>query len=121
MAVSMGLPRSRPACATVFVFVSTRCPCAGAYGGRLIELSRDYSERDVRFFLVFSNAAEFADEVRAYVARRQIPLETVKDAEGMLQRDPGQSRTPDGGDFLGCGQQDLLSRPDSTTTGTHPA
>src|SRR5262249_25130863 len=58
--------------ATVFIFGSTRCPCADGYTSRLVRLAEDYGPRQVRFFLVFSAPGVARKEIEAYTRSRRI-------------------------------------------------
>lgn len=80
--------------ATVLVFSSARCPCADGYTERLIALAREFAGRGTRFFLVFSNAAESAEEVERYVAARGFPFAAVRDETGALAHRLGARATP---------------------------
>lgn len=80
--------------ATAFIFASTRCPCSGGYAGRLAELSRECGSRGARLFMVLSNRAERAAEVRAYVSARGLPFPAVRDAAGALATRLGARSTP---------------------------
>src|SRR5207302_1316331 len=49
--------------ATVFLFVSIQCPVANIYTPRIVDLSKSYQSKGVRFYLVDSNSQDSATAV----------------------------------------------------------
>jgi len=65
--------------ATVFVFTSLECPIAVRYVPRLAQLAKEYSVKDVAFFLVNANVADDAASLAKWGKERKLTLPLVKD------------------------------------------
>lgn len=79
---------------SVFVFLSTVCPLAKRYTGRLNRLHEAYADRGVRMFAVFPNADETDESIRAYLEAVQFEFPSVRDVSGYLAKRLGATMTP---------------------------
>jgi mono/diheme cytochrome c family protein/peroxiredoxin len=78
----------------VFVFLSSECPLAQAYGPRLARLRADFASRGVALFGVYANADETPEGVAEYAKKWKIEFPLVKDEHGYLARRLGATMTP---------------------------
>lgn len=91
----------RPEGTTVVVFTCNHCPYALAWHDRIVDVSRDYSERGVRFLLVNPNDDE-RYPTDSYEAMKQRvaadggwPLPYLRDESQEVARAYGARTTPD--------------------------
>ena len=70
--------------AAVLVFVSPGCPLGDKYLPRLGELAKEYQSKGVLFFGVASGAGETADELKTWVAERQVTIPILHDEGNKL-------------------------------------
>ena len=54
---------------TVVIFIATQCPVSNSYNQRMIDLSKDYTSKNVKFIFVNANRSEGAAEVREHAKR----------------------------------------------------
>jgi len=80
--------------ATVFAFVSVKCPLANLYVPKLVELEKAYRNRGVRFVAVYPNDVDTTDLVASHMYDRDVPFLAVKDFGQKLAREIGVRRTP---------------------------
>ena len=78
----------------VFVFLATECPVAQRYTTRLKRLHTEFAPKNTTFIAVYANENDTLEDVRAYTAKADSPLQTVKDATGTLARRLGATMTP---------------------------
>lgn len=83
------------ALAVVFVFLSTECPIANAYSPRLAALYKAYRGRGVRFFGVYPNRHEGAEDVKRHAGERGFTFPLVRDDGPLLARRLGATVTPE--------------------------
>lgn len=81
--------------ATVFIFVATDCPNSNTYAPILARLYRDYSERGVAFYNIYSDPAETAETVRKHDADYLVPYPALLDPHQTLARQTGARSTPE--------------------------
>jgi thiol-disulfide isomerase/thioredoxin len=98
--------------ATVFIFVGTDCPNSNTYAPLLARLYRDYSERGVAFYNVYSDPAETADTVRKHDADYLVPFPALLDPHQTLARQTGARSTPEAVMFAPDGQELYRGRVD---------
>ncbi|MBI3818014.1 MAG: redoxin domain-containing protein [Planctomycetes bacterium] len=67
--------------ATVIAFTSVRCPVAAVLAPRLVEISKEYGEKGVRFLFIDSNPGETADEFAEFAKNVQIKENALRDPE----------------------------------------
>ncbi len=78
----------------LFVFVSTTCPLAKRYTGRLNRLHDEYAERGLRMFAVFPNADETREGITAFLKTVKFAFPAVPDVGGYLTSRLGATMTP---------------------------
>lgn len=66
--------------ATVFVWWSSTCPCAGRYEKRVLDLRARHPEKQLGVYAIVSNADETMDEARAEALRRGFDIPMYFDA-----------------------------------------
>ena len=81
--------------ATVFIFVATDCPNSNTYAPVLARLYREFSQRGVAFFNVYSDPAETAATVGKHDADFQVPFDALLDPHQILARETGATNTPE--------------------------
>ncbi|MFY9489119.1 MAG: thioredoxin family protein [Solirubrobacterales bacterium] len=86
--------------ATVVVFTCNHCPYALAWEERLLQVARDYADRDVRMLAINPNDASIkpADSFEKMVERateRSWPIPYLRDASQDVARAYGALTTPD--------------------------
>lgn len=81
--------------ATVFVFVATDCPNSNTYAPVLARLYREYSQRGIAFFNVYSDPAETASTVARHDTDFQTPFRALLDPHQKLARETGARSTPE--------------------------
>lgn len=86
------LQRSR---ATVLLFLASDCPISNRYSPVFQELHREYAQKGVRFYAVFSGAAATADVVRKHLADFSLPMPGLLDVKAELARETGAVVTPE--------------------------
>ena len=70
--------------AAVLVFVSPGCPLGDKYLPRLAELAKAYEAKGVLFFGIASGAGETTEDLKAWVAERQIEIPILHDVGNKL-------------------------------------
>src|SRR5207302_389271 len=90
-----GLADIRRNRATVFFFVSTKCPVSNLYVPRMADLARQFQSRAVQFFLVDSNIEDTDAEVTKYAAEHDLPFPAAKDSGTALADRLGARITPE--------------------------
>lgn len=75
------------------VFLSARCPVAGAYAARLRNLSEEYAGRVT--FLGLDSGPAAPDEVQAYIAKKNLPFLVVKDQARAIADRYGVNKVPE--------------------------
>ena len=94
-------PRRRSVCrgshvkATAFIFTTTDCPVANRYAPEIRRLFDSYGRQGIRFWLVYVNARETPDAIRAHTKTYSLPLSVLRDREHELVRRLGVSVTPE--------------------------
>lgn len=78
----------------VFLFLSTQCPLAKRYTGRINRLVEEYAAQKVRFFAVFPNSDETSEGVAAYLKQVAFQFPAVRDVDGHLVSSLGATMTP---------------------------
>ena len=76
------------------VFLSTTCPLAKRYVGRLKLLHETYATRGVSIIGVFPNADETVRGVEQYKRTAGLPFPVVRDVDGYVARRLGATMTP---------------------------
>jgi peroxiredoxin len=104
--------------ATVVVFTCNHCPYALAWHDRLMQVARDYADRDVRFLAVSSNDAErypadSYEAMRRRVSAEPWPMPYLYDESQDTARAYGAKTTPDVFVFDGDGALAYRGAPDA--------
>jgi peroxiredoxin len=81
--------------ATVFIFVAIDCPNSNTYAPVLARMYREYSQRGVAFYNVYSDPSENADAVRKHDADYLVPFPALLDTHQTLARQAGARSTPE--------------------------
>jgi thiol-disulfide isomerase/thioredoxin len=81
--------------ATVFIFVAIDCPNSNTYAPVLARLYREYFQRGVAFYNVYSDPSENADAVRKHDADYLVPFPALLDVHQTLARQTGARSTPE--------------------------
>lgn len=81
--------------AAVFVFTSVECPIANRYAPEIKRLRETYAPRGIAFALVYPNADETADSIRAHLAEYALPFDALRDPRHELVRAAGATVTPE--------------------------
>jgi thiol-disulfide isomerase/thioredoxin len=81
--------------ATVFVFLATDCPNSNSYAPELIRLSKEYGDRGVAFYSVYSDSAETAAGVQKHDSDYRIPFPALMDSRQILAHQTGAMETPE--------------------------
>jgi len=81
--------------ATVLLFVATECPNSNTYSPVLARMFREYSDRGVQFFSVYSDPGDKAAIVQKHDAEYQIPYAALLDPNHTLALQAGARSTPE--------------------------
>jgi thiol-disulfide isomerase/thioredoxin len=81
--------------ATVFIFVAIDCPNSNTYAPVLARMYREYSQRGIAFYNVYSDPSENADAVRKHDADYLVPFPALLDMHQTLARQTGARSTPE--------------------------
>jgi hypothetical protein len=88
-------PLSRPAAATVLLFVSTRCPISNRYAPEIARLAGEFAGRSVEFFLVYPLDGDGPPAIREHLRAYSLPLTALRDPAHALVRAAGVATTPE--------------------------
>lgn len=77
---------------TVFIFMSSRCPCSESHNHIIKKLSEDYT--GVRFVGVHSNYNEKITHVKAYFEKLNFNFPIVYDSKSLWAKELGAVKTP---------------------------
>jgi peroxiredoxin len=94
------LPAPGAARATVVVFTCNHCPYALAWHDRILDVARDYDDRNVRFYAINANDAErypadSFDAMKKRVAAESWPMPYLRDESQQVARAYDAQTTPD--------------------------
>jgi len=81
--------------AVVFAFLGTQCPLAKLYSAKLVELEKQYREKNVAFVAVNSNVQDSLAEMNAHARKYGIEFPFLKDPSQVLADRTGATRTPE--------------------------
>ncbi len=105
--------------ATVYVFLSARCPCSNGHEGALKALYREFHEKGFQFVGIHSNQNETEDEARAHFSASKLPFPVIRDVDARLADEFRALKTPhvfvkkDGESLFEGGVDDTASGVDS--------
>jgi mono/diheme cytochrome c family protein len=77
------------------VFADTECPVANLYVPTLVELHKQYSEKDVQFLAINSSGQDSFVVVSAHAQEREIPFPVLKDFDHKAADAFGAKHTPE--------------------------
>jgi peroxiredoxin len=81
--------------ATVLIFVATECPNSNTYAPALARLYREFSDRGVQFYGVYSDPDDNAAAVQKHDSEYQIPYPALLDPRHSLASETGARSTPE--------------------------
>ena len=79
----------------VLMFIATQCPVSNGYNGRMVELYKDYSAKDVTFIGINSNKQESVEEVRNHSREHGFEFTVLKDWNNVVADKLEASVTPE--------------------------
>jgi hypothetical protein len=80
--------------ALVLVWISEKCDITWRYEGRTGELMKEFGPKGVKFYAVWSSAADSADGIKKYAESKNYVMPVLDDAKGELARFYGVTVTP---------------------------
>jgi peroxiredoxin len=80
--------------AMVLVWISEKCDITWRYEGRTGELMKEFGPKGVKFYAVWSSAADSADGIKKYAESKNYVMPVLDDAKGELARFYGVAVTP---------------------------
>ncbi len=86
---------SRPARATVFVFLSTECPISQQYARRLTQLHHEFTGQDITFIAVFPLRTDDYKTIGRFKTEYGLPFRTHPDPQKKLARQLRAHVTPE--------------------------
>ena len=89
--------------AVVFAFISTDCPISNRYAPELQRLQERFSARGAVFWLVYPNAGESNNDIRAHRTEYRYTFGALRDPEHFLVRKAAVRITPEVAVFTGDG------------------
>ena len=80
--------------ATVYVFLSARCPCSNGHEGALKALHQEFAKKGFQFVGIHSNQNENPEETRAHFVEAKLPFPVVEDEGAKLADEFRALKTP---------------------------
>ena len=97
--------------ASVLVFVRTDCPISNRYAPEIRRLQERFAARGAAFWLVYADAAEPVEAIRAHLRAFDLPARALRDPGHVLVRKTGARVTPEAVVFVpGVGGARLVYR-----------
>ena len=87
------LPREHAA--SVFLFARTDCPISNRYAPTVRELEKEFSTRDVAFYMVYVDPTQSPEEIKAHQQAYRYPCSAVRDDTHQLVQQMGVRVTPE--------------------------
>lgn len=78
----------------VLVWISEKCDITWRYEGRTGELMKEFGPKGVKFYAVWSSAADSAEGIKKYAESKNYVMPVLDDAKGELARFYGVNTTP---------------------------
>lgn len=88
----------------VFLFVRTDCPITNRYAPELQRLGQKFSERGVRFWLIYPDTTETVAGIQNHIAQYHFPGEPLRDPHHALARRAQATVAPEAAVFDSAGQ-----------------
>ena len=79
----------------VVYFWNCNCPFSRAYENHLIELSNEYKEKKVSFWVIDSNVTNDKQTIQEYAEEHELPYPVLKDPESKIADRFAAERTPE--------------------------
>lgn len=98
-------PLAVDAAVRVFVFVRTDCPIANRYAPEIRRLHQAFASRGVVFWLVYPDADESVEAIRAHLKDYDYPMAALRDPRHALVELSGATVTPEVAVFSAEGRQ----------------
>jgi hypothetical protein len=86
--------------ASVLVFVRTDCPIANRYAPEIRRIQEGFAARGVELWLVYADAAEPVEAIRAHLRAFDLPARALRDPGHVLVRKAGARVTPEAAVFV---------------------
>ncbi len=80
--------------AVVLVWISEKCDITWRYEKRTGQLQKEFGEKGVKFFAVWSSAADTAQGIRKYAESKNYAMPVLDDDKGQLAKYFGATVTP---------------------------
>lgn len=90
--------KSNPGKVVVLIFVRRDCPVSGRYAPTIQRISAEHSS-DTRFYLVFPDKTDSADQIRAYLKDFRYSLPALRDPSHILVKQARAQITPEAAVF----------------------
>ena len=90
--------------AVVVIFLRTDCPISNRYAPELQRIGAKFSDRQVRFWLVYPDTSEPVETIRRHITEFKFPGEPLRDPQKELVRAAQASVTPEAAVFLPGGK-----------------
>src|SRR5438552_3940088 len=88
-------PLSERAPAVVLLFLSTSCPISNRYAPEIRTMAVELAPRGARFFLVYPNAGERNEDIKAHLSAYALALPALRDPAHTLVGKAGVRVTPE--------------------------
>jgi AhpC/TSA family len=95
--------KTNPGKVVVLIFVRRDCPISGRYAPTIQRISEEHKS-DTRFYLVFPDKADSADQIRSYLRDFRYSLPALRDPAHVLVKQAHAQITPDAAVFGRKGQ-----------------
>jgi peroxiredoxin len=80
--------------AVVLFFISSECPASNGYAPELTRLFKDYTDKGVKFYGVYSDPDLTAEQALAHAKEYQLPFPMLLDPKQILAHQSGAKRVP---------------------------
>lgn len=81
--------------ATVTIFARSDCPISNRYAPELKRLYSQYASQGIRFYHIYVDQSQAADEIRAHLAEYEYPFDGLWDENHQFVRVTGATVTPE--------------------------
>jgi len=105
-------PFASPARVRVFLFVRTDCPITNRYAPELQRLGKEFSGKQVQFWLVYADHTETAQTIENHLAQYKFPGEPLRDPDHLLVKRAHATVAPEAAVFDGDGRLEYHGRID---------
>lgn len=81
--------------AIVIIFVATECPVSNDYNGRMEDIYKEYSQKDIAFLGINSNKAESVEMIKEHAEENDLTFTILKDKNNVVADEMDASVTPE--------------------------